>query len=109
MANIVLNRWIEPYVLLETLKSHYEMKDWTFDGWTKQAVKVEFLKSLSKVGTVGLYMKNVNKFYLFYGCENLNVKALFNLQDSDCSIEENTENALSRVDMGKSEAAFINI
>lgn len=31
----ILKKWVEPYVLLETLKKHYEIKDFTFDGYSK--------------------------------------------------------------------------
>ena len=78
MTNLVLKKWIEPYVLLETLKKQYEMKDFTFDGWTKPDMTKEFFKALEKQATFGLYMKNVNKFYVFSGVEQLNLKDLFN-------------------------------
>lgn len=107
--NLVLKKWIEPYVLLETLKKHYEMKDFTFDGWTKTYVKKEFFKSLEKPDTLGVYMKNVNKFYCFSNVQKLNVPDIFGLGESDFSAENSADEALNLVDMGKVEAAFINV
>ena len=108
MANIVLKKWMEPYVLLETLKQNYDMKEFTFDGWTKQSVKADFFKSLNtQPDSVGLYMKNVNKFYLIKGVKSLNLEKLFNLSESDFDFNEDAETSLSLVDMGKAEASFI--
>ena len=109
MTNLVLKKWIEPYVLLETLKSHYEMKDFTFDGWTKPDMTKEFFRALKKQATLGLYMKNVNKFYVFSGVEQLNLKDLFNFNDDDLISETDANTALQLVDMGKAEAAFIQL
>ncbi len=64
----ILTKWIEPYVLLEKVKKYFEVKDYTFTGADKQQVKSEFLKAIEKSAkekiSMGLYMKNVNKFYL---------------------------------------------
>ena len=39
----ILTKWIEPYVLLETLKTHCELqKDYIFDGFTKMLLKKNF-------------------------------------------------------------------
>ncbi len=64
----IITKWIEPYVLLESVKKYFDVKDYTFNGANKLSVKKEFLKELensasSKI-SMGLYMKNVNKFYL---------------------------------------------
>lgn len=109
MSSFVLKKWIEPYVLLETLKKHYEMKDFTFDGWTKAAVKKDFFETLNKAGTLGLYMKNVNKFYMFSDIENFNAVEMFDLTETDFCLEEDSQKALSMVDIGKAEAAFISL
>ena len=37
----ILTKWIEPYVLLETLKQHTEMKDYTFDGFYAVSTNLE--------------------------------------------------------------------
>lgn len=64
----IITKWIEPYVLLETVKKYFDVKDYTFTGANKAEVKQEFLKAIEKSSkdkiTMGLYMKNVNKFYL---------------------------------------------
>lgn len=81
----ILTKWIEPYVLLETLKANSELqKDFIFDGFSKNNLKKEFLKSLEKENTFGLYMKNVNKFYLFKG--NVNIDEIFNLMPEDYEV-----------------------
>ena len=109
MTNLVLKKWIEPYVLLETLKNQYEMSDFTFDGWTKPEKMKEFFKALEKHDTIGLYMKNVNKFYVFSGVAQLNLKELFNFCDDDLISEADSNTALQLVDMGKAEASFIKL
>lgn len=64
----IITKWIEPYVLLETVKKYFDVKDYTFSGANKAEVKKEFLNAIEKLSkdkiTMGLYMKNVNKFYL---------------------------------------------
>lgn len=107
MAHYVIKKWIEPYVLLETLKSKYTMKDFTFDGFSKNALKKEFLKELQNPETFGLYMKNVNKFYLFTGVKDLNLDSVFGFSLEDYDITEDFEVPLSMVDSGKAEAGII--
>lgn len=47
--NKIITKWIEPYVLLETLKKNCDLtKDYTFDGFSKNEIKKEFLKQLKK-------------------------------------------------------------
>lgn len=66
---------IEPYVLLEKTKKYFDVKDFTFDGQSKPQVKFEFLKAIEEANqkqiSMGLYMKNVNKFYLLTLRENV--------------------------------------
>ena len=59
------------------------MKDFTFDGFSKKNVMAEFLQALEKPNTFGLYMKNVNKFYLFSGEKPVDLKACITLQTKD--------------------------
>ena len=72
----IITKWIEPYVLLETVKKYFDVKDYTFTGANKAEVKQEFLKAIEKSSkdkiTMGLYMKNVNKFYLLTLREDVN-------------------------------------
>ena len=105
MKNIILTKWIEPYVLLEELKKHCEMKDYTFDGFSKKSVKEDFIKQLSKENSFGLYMKNVNKFYLFKG--SVDICDLFGFQSPDCYETDNIDEPFELVDSGKAEAGFI--
>ncbi|PWL76861.1 hypothetical protein DBY21_05895, partial [Candidatus Gastranaerophilales bacterium] len=64
----IITKWIEPYVLLESVKKYFDVKDYTFTGANKREVKKEFLDAIEKSAkdkiSMGLYMKNVNKFYL---------------------------------------------
>lgn len=106
--NKIITKWIEPYVLLETIKKNCELiKDFTFDGFSKNEVKTEFLKHLRKENTFGLYMKNVNKFYLFGG--NIDIEQVFGFISSDFQNTEDIEKPFEMVDMGKAEASLIKI
>lgn len=71
----IITKWIEPYVLLETVKKYFDVKDYTFTGANKNEVKAEFLKEIANAAkekiSMGLYMKNVNKFYLLTLRENV--------------------------------------
>jgi len=107
MSHFIIKKWIEPYVLLETFKKHYEMKDFTFDGFSKQSVKADFLKQLQKKGAFGLYMKNVNKFYLFSGSEELNLEELFGFVAEDCELTDDKNLPFDMVDSGRAEASVI--
>lgn len=109
MTSFIIKKWIEPYVLLETAKKHYSMKDYTFDGFSKNNVRTEFLKKLEKSDTFGLYMKNVNKFYLFNGKNAIDLKELYNFSDEDFELTEDIEKLFSLVDLGKAEAGIIKI
>lgn len=72
----IITKWIEPYVLLETVKKYFDVKDYTFTGANKTEVKKEFLNAIEQASkdkiSMGLYMKNVNKFYLLKLRENVN-------------------------------------
>lgn len=71
----IITKWVQPYVLLESVKKYFDVKDYTFTGADKLSVKKQFLadleKSAEKVISMGLYMKNVNKFYLLTLRENV--------------------------------------
>ena len=64
----IITKFIEPYVLLEAVKKYFNLEEFTFNSMNKEKVKEQFLaaieKSNEKVISMGLYMKNVNKFYL---------------------------------------------
>lgn len=64
----IIKKQIEPYVLLEGVKKYFDIEEMIFDSYTKADVKREFLEKLeienAKQISMGLYMKNVNKFYL---------------------------------------------
>lgn len=72
----IITKWIEPYVLLETVKKYFDVKDYTFTGANKTEVKKEFLNAIEQASkdkiSMGLYMKNVNKFYLLTLREDVN-------------------------------------
>ncbi len=104
----IVTKWIEPYVLLETLKKHCELlKDFTFDGFSKNNIKKEFLKNLEIENSFGLYMKNVNKFYLFNG--SVDIDKIFELTSSDFEITNDIDKPFEMVDIGKAEASFIKL
>jgi len=114
MKSVIVKKWIEPYVLLETAKKYFDMQDFTFDGFSKNNTKEEFLKQLSKKEqtSFGLYMKNVNKFYLFSSSKSMDIeqellqKAL-KLTENDYEITSDTDKPINLVDLGKAEAGVI--
>jgi len=71
----ILTKWVEPYVLLERVKKYFDVEDFTFDGTNKNDIKTKFLQAIEneskKQISMGLYMKNVNKFYLLKLRENV--------------------------------------
>lgn len=71
----IITKWIEPYVLLEKVKKYFDVKDFEFNGQNKNEVKAKFLQSIEEANakqiSMGLYMKNVNKFYLLTLRENV--------------------------------------
>jgi len=114
MKNLVIKKWIEPYILLETVKDYCDMTDLTFDGINKLSQKEKMFSALeSNEKSFALYMKNVNKFYVFTPVSDFDLLSklveVFSLEDEDLQICENTEEALSLIDMGKAEASFLNI
>lgn len=71
----IITKRIEPYDLLEKVKKYYDVAEFIFDGQNKNQVKEKFLSELEKANekqiSHGLYMKNVNKFYLLRLRENV--------------------------------------
>lgn len=71
----IITKWIEPYVLLEKVKKYFEVTEFEFNGQNKQDVKAKLLQAIEdeneKQISMGLYMKNVNKFYLLKLRENV--------------------------------------
>lgn len=71
----IITKWIEPYVLLEKVKKYFDVKDFEFNGQNKNEVKAKFLQAIEEANekqiSMGLYMKNVNKFYLLTLRENV--------------------------------------
>ena len=91
-----------------------ELKIQTFDGFSKNSVKNEFLKALKKsAGTsFGLYMKNVNKFYLFTSAKSIDIQKellenALNFTQEDFEFSDNQELPINLVDIGKAEAGII--
>lgn len=127
MDNLIVTKRIEPYDLIEGIKKNYTVEDFTFTGYNKFDILESFLNKMQELSknviAFGLYMKNVNKFYLISSTiepihleENINTIVLNNilgLSQSDLvnknGIEytDNREKALSAIDMGKAEASFI--
>lgn len=111
MTSYILTKWIEPYVLLETAKKSFKMKDYTFDGFNKQEVKNTFLRDIKKSEAFGLYMKNVNKFYLFQSHHKIDIQEFLKkdleIADSDFYPTEDPEKPFAVIDSGQAEASFI--
>ncbi|MBR1977787.1 DUF1015 domain-containing protein [bacterium] len=64
----IITKWVEPYVLLESVKKYYDIEEIIFNSENKKEAKVEFLARIEEENqkqiTTGLYMKNVNKFFI---------------------------------------------
>lgn len=112
MSCIVVNKWLEPYVILEVLKKHYSMEDLTFDSFTKSQMMQKMLLKIqdSKTNSFGVYMKNLNKFYVFNSDKNIDknfIISLFEFQAEDFYETDNKDEAVSAIDMAKAEVSFI--
>ena len=112
MKSIIITKWIEPYKLLETIKEDYQYKDFTFDTISKSMEKKKFFKELEQSKySIGLYMKNVNKFYLFSNKDEFDITSklteVFNFTDEDIEISEDLNKSFDMVDMAKAEACII--
>ena len=125
-AHRIITKRLEPYDVIEGAKKYYDVIDYTFNGRNKFEIMAEFLSELNsqKIPSAGLYMKNVNKFYLlkiknnpdklsdiqllnnlvtneykFTGEEQINSEGITYSRDIDFAIEQ--------IDIGKAEASFI--
>lgn len=105
--NKVITKWIEPYVLLEELKKSCEMKNFIFDGISKKQIKKKFFEALDNNDTFGLYMKNVNQFYVFKG--KINLETLLKLSEDNIENIKDKDTVINMIDMGKAEAGFIGL
>lgn len=137
----ILTRWVEPYVLLEKVKKYFDLEDFTFDGKNKSEMKAKLLEEIEKSSkeriTMGLYMKNVNKFYLLKLRENVDeILDEYNVPDVLKTLDlivlhkviiskelgytqeeqmaqdgilyiKQEEEAFDMIDLGKAEASFI--
>ena len=112
MKSLIIKKWIEPYCLLETMKKFCEFTDYTFDGINKMEQMNKMYYALkNKNGSFSLYMKNVNKFYVFTPNDKFDLLSklveVFAFKDEDYEYNENSEYALKLIDIGKAEASFI--
>ena len=109
MNNLIIKKWLEPYVLLEALKKKYEMKDITFDGFTKNNAKQEMLNLIND-NAFGLYMKNVNKFYVFSSDKEISTEDLINyleITEEDFDTSDEIDIAIGAIDLAKAEAVIL--
>ncbi|MBQ3102522.1 DUF1015 domain-containing protein [bacterium] len=64
----IITKWVEPYVLLEGVKKYYDIEEIIFNSENKKELKAKFLARIEEENqkqiTTGLYMKNVNKFFI---------------------------------------------
>lgn len=127
MQHLIITKRIEPYDLIEGIKKNYEVEDFTFTGYNKFDILEKFLGKMEEISkkyvVFGLYMKNVNKFYLISSevpNSNLeqNIKTMVlsgvlglsednykNQNGLECTRDR--DKALSAVDLGKAEASLI--
>lgn len=127
-ANRIITKRIEPYDVIESAKKFYDAIDYTFNGFNKFEVLNKFLKDLKSISNkkpaMGLYMKNVNKFYLLSIKDNSNKSDIellhkllltdeYGISESDqisqtgLSYSDDLEFSIEQIDMGKAEATFI--
>ena len=114
MKNLIIKKWIEPYRLLETVKKYCSVTDYTFDGMNKLEQKNKMFSDIGDdSGKFALYMKNVNKFYVFSPNDEFDLLSkiveVFEFTPEDYEISENSEESIHLVDLGKSEASFLDI
>lgn len=112
MQSFIITKWIEPYRLLETIKKYYDCKDFTFDGLNKQNQKEKFFSEIKKSSNnVGLYMKNVNKFYLFTRLDKFDIVTelinIFGFTSEDYFFDKDIQKPFSLVDIAKAEAGIL--
>jgi len=125
----IITKWIQPYVILETAKKYFDVSDYTFNGLNKFDFMETFLEeiktSAKSIITMGLYMKNVNKFYVLKLKpefeEKDDISAIHNLlltkelefTEKDQKEQEgikyitDIDEAFNVIDLGKAEASFI--
>lgn len=122
----IITKWFQPYMILESAKKYFDVTDYTFNGITKFDTMDKFLNEIKQSNgiTVGLYMKNVNKFYVLklkqniqqesdiMALENLLFKNKFNSDENYESddwimVTDDTDKAFNMIDLGKAEASFI--
>ncbi len=123
MKHMIIKKRIEPYNLIEGVKKYYTVEDYTFKGVDKFSILETFISKLNEIQKTsvafGLYMKNVNKFYLAYSDENINnledsldkkvINNILEISDNqeDIICTDSRDEALSSIDMGKAEASII--
>ena len=103
MLNLIIRKWVEPYKLLETIKEVSSTEEFTFDGSNKAILKAHFLKQLKSTKGFGLYMKNVNKFYLFDTSANIKdlLVSTFDLTSDDYEVSDDEKKPFDEIDSGK--------
>ena len=112
MSGLSIKKWVEPYVLLETLKKSYLMADLTFDGFSKLNQKDVMLNLIKKSDnkSFGLYMKNVNKFYVFSSDNSVNVEDILSkigVDKDEAELFDDYNIPVNEVDMARAEAGLI--
>ncbi len=72
----ILTRSIDSTDLLEKVKKYFDVEEISFDSQNKSKMKSKLLEEIEKSSkeriSMGLYLKNVNKFYLLKLRENVN-------------------------------------
>ena len=121
----IITKWIEPYVLLESVKKYFDVKDYTFTGANKNEIKQEFLSAIEKSAkskiSMGLVDEILNEYKVPDVLRNLDLTVLHKViitkelgfteeeqmaQDGIKYIKVENE-AFDMIDLGKAEASFI--
>jgi len=134
----IIEKMIEPFVVIDRIQKYFDMDIIDFNSQNKFEKKAEFLEKLEienqKQITFGLYMKNVNKFYVLKLAKNVDdlidapdvlkkldltvlhevlLKKEFGYTQEELMAQagikyiKQEQEAFDRIDMGKAQYSFI--
>jgi len=134
----IIEKFIEPFTVIDKISKYFDIESLDFVSANKNEIKKEFLEKLEienkKQITMGLYMKNVNKFYILKLTKNVNdlidapevlkkldltvlhevlLKKEFDFTQEELMSQtgikyiKSEQEAFDRIDMGKAQYSFI--
>ena len=134
----IIEKFIEPFVVIDRIQKYFDLEVIDFNSENKYEKKAEFLEKLEienqKQITFGLYMKNVNKFYVLKLAKNVDdlidapdvlkkldltvlhevlLKKEFGFTQEELMAQDGIkyikqeQEAFDRIDMGKAQYSFI--